>query len=325
MILPVAACLPLTFAVAQTVPPRPLEQWEPSAPENRAGDTIEGWVVLRYSVLADGSTSDISVVDRTPPLLPYGPAVSAVENWTFEPATQDGATIDWHSNESVIVYRSHRAQLSPLFFRAYHGTQNYIEEDKLDWARRNNQRTLMRATRLEVMGPVLIQAVIINLRLGDMHAAYDALVRATDPRVSLLEPEGLAIALKYRNFMEIQFGDRIAALQTLARRRALAPVPQDDPVLMRAEALELALNDGSTIGHYAKIIDAVWRKPLSRQIFAITDVVGEIETLRAECDRRIADLEYVPGSEWTLPESWGNCAVAIEGRDNTEFRLFEFQ
>ncbi len=312
-------------ASAQSLPPEPLEQRQPAAPQNRDGVALEGWVVLRYSVRADGTTDNIVVIDRQPPLIPYQRAVAAVEGWTFEPATVDGVPVDWHNNEALVAYRSEEARLSPLFFRAYDATQALIAEGNYAWARRNNQRTLMRATRLDVIGPVLIQGVIIHLRLGDLHGAHALLARATDPRIGVLPVAELVAALRYRNFLELQLGDRISALETLARRTALAPVPHDDPVLMRAAYLEQALIEGATIGVRARILDDVWRHTLSRQIFAITDVEGQIDGLRAECDRRLTELEYVPGSEWTLPEGWGNCAVAVEGRPDTEFRLYEFQ
>jgi hypothetical protein len=325
MLICLAVALIPNRVLAQIVPPQPLQETQPEAPRNRADVPLEGWVVLRYSVLADGSTDNIVVIDRQPPLIPRQRAVAAVEEWAYEPATVDGSAIDWHNNEAVVVYRSEDARLSPLFFRAYDATQALVQEGNLLWARRNNQRTLQRASRLDVIGPVLIQAVIINLRLGDPHAAYAALARATDPRVGVLPDDGLITALKYRNLLELQLGDRIGALATLERRNALAPVPDNDPVLARAAYLEQALREGATIGHRAKIIDNVWRRTLNRQIFAITRVEGEIDGIRAVCDRRVAELEYAPDSEWTLPESWGACAVAVEGRDDTEFRLYEFQ
>ncbi|MGD2167947.1 MAG: energy transducer TonB, partial [Gammaproteobacteria bacterium] len=320
-----AAVLVSPRAPAQVLPPRPLWQMQPDAPTNRGDVPLEGWVVLRYSVLSDGSTDNIVVIDRQPPMIPYRRAVAAVERWRFRPATADGAAIDWHNNEAAVVFRSEDARLSPLFFRAYEATQALIEEGKLEWARRNNERTLARATRLEVIGQVLIQSVIINLQLGELHAAYAALVRATDPRIGLLRGQDLIVALKHRNAFELRLGDTVGALETLERRSRLAPVPADDAVARRAAFIERALYEGSTIGHRAKILDDVWRHRLNRQIFAIDKVEGEIDVIRAVCDRTIAELEYWPNSEWTLPRHWGNCAVAVEGRDQTGFVLYEFE
>ena len=318
------AALPQAQLRAQIVPPQVLEQSLPEAPRNGNDVPLEGWVILRYSVLTDGSTANITVVEKQPSLIASRRAISAVAGWKFSPATIDGAPVDWHNNEALVAYRSDAARLSPLFFRAYDSTQAYIEEGKLDWARRNNQRTLTRATRLDVVGPVLIQNVVINIQIGDLNAAYEAIRRATDPRVELLTGNELLVALKHRNLLEFQLGNIIGALDTLERRRALGDVPDDDPIAALEVAIEQGLSQGSTIGHQAKIIDETWRHTLDRQIFAIQQVDGEIETLRAECDRRIAELEYVPNSEWTLPESWGVCSVWIEGQDDTKFVLYEF-
>lgn len=325
IVLILAAVLPMGEVQGQVSPPRLLEQPLPEAPKNKEDLPVEGWVIVRYSVLADGSTANFDVVERQPSLVPYRRAVRAVAQWKFEPATIGGAPVTWHNNEALITYESEGARLSPLFFRAYDATQAYIEEGKLEWARRNNQRTLLRATRLDVVAPVLIQSAVINLKIGDLNAAYAALERVTDPRIELLTADQLSVALRYRNYLEYQLGDIVGALATLERRRTIAALPEDDPVAALEQSIELGLSKGATIRHRVKIIDEVWRHTLDRQIFAIQEVDGEIEAIRAECDRRIADLEYAPNSEWLLPESWGSCHVSIEGSDETEFLLYEFR
>ena len=311
-------------AQAQIVPPKPVEQLRPDAPRSRDDFPREGWIVLRYSVFTDGTTGNISVVDQLPPRVPYRRAVSAVEDWIFKPATVNGVAVDWHNNEALIVYRSEEAPLSPLFDRAYKATQTLIEDGNLEWARRNNERTLTRANRLSAIVMALIQRAIISLQLNDLNTAYTAIASVTDPRVGLLDGNYLAIALKHRNFLEFQLGNIIAALETLERRKALGPVPEDDPIAAIAPTIERSLREGSTIGHRAKILDDFWRHSLSRQVFAIDQVIGEIDAIYAECDRRITELEYAPESEWTLPVNWGDCHVAIEGEDDTEFVLYEF-
>ena len=90
-------------AAAQDGAPRPTAQPAPPQPKNEAGQTIEGWAVVRYSVLANGKTDNVRVVDTVPPGIDTKATVDAVERWTFSPATADGKAVDWHNTESVVV------------------------------------------------------------------------------------------------------------------------------------------------------------------------------------------------------------------------------
>src|SRR5690606_27596915 len=101
------------FAAAQDGPPRPTAQPAPPQPKNKAGKTVEGWAVVRYSVLANGKTDNVRVVDTVPPGIDTKATVDAVERWTFSPATADGKAVDWHNTESVVVYRTEGARVEP--------------------------------------------------------------------------------------------------------------------------------------------------------------------------------------------------------------------
>lgn len=315
-------------AAAQVAAPVPIEQPLPEAPSTRFGTPMDGWVVVRYSILADGSTDDIVVVDKMPPQLNHRDSVSAVEEWVFEPATADGEPIDWHNNEFVIAFRSETvpAEPTPLFVQAYQEAQALADEGDLEGALRRNERMLTTSTtRLIEIGLAQVQAAGFHLRLGDSHAAYAAIARATDPRIPTVQGNDLYVALQYRNALELQLGDLIAAAETWERRNAIEPVPADDLVAVNIEAVRQALSDGSTVVRKARISDDLWRRDLQRRTFAISELSGAVEAIHVECNRRTADLEYAADSEWSLPDSWGSCSVAVEGRDDTEFEFYEFQ
>jgi TonB family protein len=62
--------------------------WPGSAP---AG--VEGWVRLRFTVMADGSVSDIVVEEAEPASVFDSSAVDALRQWKFEPVERDGKKI----------------------------------------------------------------------------------------------------------------------------------------------------------------------------------------------------------------------------------------
>jgi TonB family protein len=326
----VAACAMfwVASAQAQVVPPRALEQSPPPPPENRFGIPMEGWVVLRYTILPDGRTANVRVVDRMPPTIVERAAVSAVEAWTFEPATIDGAAIEWRNNESVVVFDLPMVPLEPsaFFIPAYLEADEFLKSGEHDKALKRNEGVLATQTsRLGEVGLVQVQKAAIHIALGDLHAAYAAILLATDPRVPALSPTDLKSALQYRNALELELGDAAGALATFARRNEIEPVPANDPMAAQAAAIEQALGGEAPIAIKAKILDKSWTHVPTRRTFAISDVTGQIETIQVECDRRGAELEFAADTEWTLPETWGACTLMVEGDRDTEFVLYEFQ
>jgi hypothetical protein len=179
-------------------------------------------------------------------------------------------------------------------------------------------------SRIGEIGVAEVQNASINLSLGDLHAAYDAIKHATDPRVPVLSDEDLKVALQYRNVIELQLGDMVAALETFERRKALGPVADSDPMASRAATIAEALQGEAAIAIKAKVLEDNWRHVPSRRTFAISDVDGDIKGIRVECNRRSADLEFMAETEWTLPASWGDCTLMVQGRRDTEFTFYEF-
>jgi TonB family protein len=316
------------FAAAQIIAPQAIATPLPETPEGRAGMPIEGWALLRFTVTADGRTADARVIAKAPPRMPDRDIRDAIDEWMFEPATADGEPIDWYNNEVVIVLDAEAVPdgTTPAFMAAYSEADELLRADDHEAALRANERMIeTTVTTLADLGLAQVQNAAINLAIGDQHAAHAAIVRATDPRIPVLGPDELRVALQYRNVLELQLGDIEAAIDTLDRRRTLGPIAEDDPVGSRLAAIEEALQaEDSAIAVSAKLLDGQWHHKPSRRTFAIGNIEGSIETILVECDRRAAELDYMPEAEYTLPESWGECSLAIEGRRDSTFRFYEF-
>jgi TonB family protein len=54
---------------------------------------VEGWVRLRFTVLPDGSVSDVVVEEAEPASVFDSSAVDALRQWKFEPVERDGKKI----------------------------------------------------------------------------------------------------------------------------------------------------------------------------------------------------------------------------------------
>ena len=61
--------------------------WPKSAAE------VEGWVLLRFTVLRDGTVADIEVQESSPTGVFDASAVEALRQWKYEPVERDGKKV----------------------------------------------------------------------------------------------------------------------------------------------------------------------------------------------------------------------------------------
>ncbi len=78
---------------AVDVKPRILRQVEPAYPADARRHRIEGRVVARLLVTADGGVHDISIVSAKPPRIFEQAVMAALEQWKFHPARYKGREV----------------------------------------------------------------------------------------------------------------------------------------------------------------------------------------------------------------------------------------
>jgi hypothetical protein len=289
----------------------------------------EGWVKLRYSVRADGRTAEVRAVDTMPPGLDPSAAVAAAETWTFEPATEGRAPIDWHNNLAVVSFGRPEIEYggSLQFAEAYEGVAELIAGGRLEDAKsRNEQMQRVHAETLEELQLAQLQLAAIEHALGRPHAALAAIRRATEQGVAGLQEEELKIALEHRFTLELELGYAADALRTYERRAAIERLPPREPLAQQAAALEQALAaPGATQAVQGLIAETGdWEHALPVSAFEVGGVQGNVDGLAVECHRNKTELPFQPNAEVTIPATWGGCVVTVRGQPDTTFTLYEF-
>jgi TonB family protein len=66
----------------------------PKYPRSAQRRNVSGWVDVEFTVGVDGNVKDVSIRGSDPGVTFVNAAVSAVENWEFEPNVEDGATVE---------------------------------------------------------------------------------------------------------------------------------------------------------------------------------------------------------------------------------------
>ena len=92
--------LPQDLQPGEEIPPRRLSGKAPIYPVKHMMDGIKGEVVLIYTVLVDGTTTDFTVESATNDTF-AAHAIHAVKQWKFVPAQLDGKPVESQVRQSL--------------------------------------------------------------------------------------------------------------------------------------------------------------------------------------------------------------------------------
>ena len=329
MVLALLGASPLAaLAQAELIAPRSLTSPLPPAPTNARNVPVEGFVTVRYSVLADGKPTNVRAIDAMPPSIDPAPTVATVSTWTFAPGTRDGQPIDWHNNESVVVFRSTAGAESDnsAFLESYAAIESMLAAQTVDYAAAlaASEALLSEdATRLADIGLGMVQSAVIQIGAGALNSALLRLRMATDPRVPMLSGTELKPALELRMRLEGQLGRVGDALKSYERlAKGLGPDGGDAEFAALGERLRTAAATQELLEVRGRIVGDSWRIEPSRRFFFIA-TEGTLRTIVAECDTRRIELAFDPADDYGLPEALGNCTIFVHGDRNTDFSFVE--
>jgi len=320
----VAALLGAPSAVnaqAELAPPRALTQTQPPQSTNAIGEPVDGWAIVRYSVLANGTTANVRVIETVPPSMDEDPIVSAVETWTFEPGTEDGDAVDWHNGESIVNFGSgDPGQPSDAFNTAYDSIVTLTEEQLFTQAL-DASLTLLneQATAQVELGLAVGQLATINFLGDNPHRALRYLQLVTDERITVLPLEELFTALQLKLNVETSLGRVKEALKTYEWIAAGLDPEAADPFASVAGQLRNHWENTQFLEIKGEVGNKPWRFDIGRRYFYIDNVNGEIDSLDIECDRRRLSVDFQADADYQLPESFGACTVFVYGTPGTEF------
>jgi len=278
-------------------------------------------------VLADGTTTNVHVIDVVPPRFSTKETIAAVNHWKFTPAMEGGRAIDWHNNEWAVVFADPNTPLdpTPAFMQTYQEAAALLQAKKYDQAKAANEQLLSTVTaRLHEIGLAETQSALVSLGLADPRRAYDAIRRATDPAVVTLLDDELRQVLQIRFGIEIALGRVVDALDTFARLGKFA-TPPDEKTTAQAKAIAEALKSDAAIRVDGRVDGDPWIHVPSRRTFTLANIEGQVREIRLECDRKGQVLPYAADVDWTLPPGWGACTILVDAQKNTSFKLYEFK
>ncbi len=333
ILLTLAACI---ASVAQAADAPTVVQPVPVAQEGRffPGFGNETFVIARYTVKADGTTDDIEIVGGLTNPFVENPIKDSIAGWTYTPGTVNGAPADFLNQEYIFRGKiSETLASSPDFQEEYEELDAMLAAQDYAAAERKT-RGLFRENVHTVLDYAVTNYMLsrIHLQMGDAFAALEDVQKTTMSSLNaageteyMLTPDLLEGALRQQLVLASGVHQQGEVLRTWETLDALYDIPADDKLHELVAAAQMQVASPDPLAALGKIIEnEVTYRPVHR-IFTVTDVVGELKTITARCEHRNLELEYQTEVDWTLPASFGACALDFAGDDGTTFTIYEFK
>ena len=105
-VLCLVCALTLLGCVSSPNQPFSLISWKDlEYPEDAKQSKVTGTVTVRYDIHADGTVTNVSVVQSDPPEVFDAAALNHVRSWVFRPAKKNGIFVSTENVESEITFK----------------------------------------------------------------------------------------------------------------------------------------------------------------------------------------------------------------------------
>lgn len=297
---------------------------------------IEGWVVLSFTIRADGTTEDIEVVATSIEDYFDTAAIEAARARIYRPATLQGKPVVQRNTNvrSIFQFKDSKGGVGRSFLSSYRKAKNAMETGDLDLAKslidkldRDESRLLAEVCYLDMLKSTYY-AKKGNDKAALRHLEH-ALVIADD-----VASKDIYIGLLKRS---IVINAKANRYQTSLKRydtllEADKGMTPDDPIHNYVKRIREILNGEATIQTMGKIsltckkcepVTSFWRHVLNRNRFLIDQVVGELNEIEILCQNSSVTVAHNPETAWSVNKDGGECIIRVFGEKKTTFRLLE--
>jgi TonB family protein len=308
----------------------PLKRIAPKYPITAQRRGHEGWVRLSYVIEPDGSVSNAFVTDSSGLKSFERSAMTAVNQWKFNPAIdENGVAIQQCVNSIQLDYTMERDGKPPGVTSRFRSKYKKVIAafDAKDFEKAGQ---LLEALGEKKKFTLYEDKLYWQLKgyyhqyLGDDKNALTNFNRSIY-RISGVIDESQLSKLDNIFILELKQNLLVDALSTYATiektennhktLERLQPYQQKITALIESEKV---FSVPATIGERGFA-----QYKLARSRFELSQVKGQVDTIKVYCENKQNTFSYAADSSWTIPESWGKCSLYVYGSKDTAFNIVE--
>jgi TonB family protein len=314
-------------------PAKPVERVNPSYPYAAARSRAEGWVQMSYVIDKNGDVQDPMIEDFGGHRAFKHSALMAIKKWKFEPAMKDGkATEQCHQSVQFDFTMGDNNGASRRFISKYKKadaliqSEEYAEAQDLIDALHDDKNH----NRYENAWLWNIDATLAS-KQGDKHREMKSIYRTLASSKSHSSDSKTFndsyLGLLHQRLFLLQAHSSLfgAALNTLQDIKAL---PNADFLLKSLESRTAKLTEYLASDKHifvnVKLEDSgEYFHKLARNKFAFANIQGQVDTVEVRCKARREKFTVAEDFVWSIPPTWGECQVVVQGDTETKFDLVE--
>jgi TonB family protein len=314
-------------------PAKPVERVNPTFPSSAARVNAEGWVQMSYVIDKDGNVQDPMIEDSGGHSSFKRSALKAISQWKFEPAMKDGkATEQCHQSIQFDFALADNAGADRRFIRDYKKLEALIMSGEYTAAETliETMHDDKRHNRYENAWLWSIDASLAS-KQGDQHREMKSISRTLASSKShsaenkTFDDNYVGILHKRLFLLQAQSSLLGAALKTLEDIKAL---PNADSLLESLESTTAKLSEYLASDKHifvnVELEDSgEYFHKLARNKFAFANIQGQVDTVEVRCKTRREKFTVAEDFVWSIPQTWGECQVVVQGESETKFDLVE--
>lgn len=331
--LPKVRILGCEEACAKWTDPKPKGEHSTQFPidEIRMDGFAESFVLVRFTVTADGHVKDPVLVKLIGPPAFGEQALQSVKHWEYVPATADGKPADrpnWYV-EMAYRYRDAPQGARKVVYTAFKQAQELLAQAKFAEAD-TLLMPVLNTPRLSFYERAMV-SLLLSISHGiqkDYAVARDYADDATLLDARYLPDDLRETAMRQRIRLEAATGQYGDALEWFEKLKSLKPnLPPDDHEVELAGRITNLLAKPDPIRVVGRVSTNgplhVWNHQLLRRNFAFPVINGTLTELQLSCDQKVVVSPITTKAEWHVPKSWSGCTLRVEGEAGATFQLVE--
>ncbi|MQP67290.1 hypothetical protein GE253_18345 [Niveispirillum sp. SYP-B3756] len=299
-------------------------------------DHQEGWVDVRFTVKADGSIAD-AVVAGTHAAAGerLTAALSVASRCRFTPGTLKGAPADTLNQTQRVFFQMDPPDKATDYelVKRFKDVRDYLEKGAFEKAADTLDRIEGQSSNLYEISQVLSRRAALAVRQGQPVLALMYL-RQVEPNADYMTAEERQALQRLRLQLELDLGLPVDAARTAALIADLGRQNGDKPLQDRLAALEKTVAGNAAFGVQGRLPQQCpadlctggrveWVYHPSNRTISLANIQGNLDKVTARCQGKTYEARAEAGVSWTIPASWGDCAVAVSGQPGSSFQLVD--
>lgn len=307
---------------------KPIERISPKYPIEAARRGQEGWVVVSFVIDKEGGVRSPIIEQSSNPKVFDRATLKAINSWKFEPTTVNGQAIEQCRNSVRMDFTLSNGDEGARrkFVSVYKKITKALDSNDLEEAREliDKQRSRGAWNLYEDAWLSNVEARYYQMS-GDIDGEMQALSRISSANKPLLGISEHLNSLARLFNLEVNRKEFIDAfytakeIQRLDKERLLYP-----RVRKITERIEQYIDGNENYLVQGKFNqEGVWRYQLARNSFGFTGDVSSIRKMDVRCENKFLSYKIAQDTKWTVPDSYGQCALYVYGERDKTVKLVE--